>query len=190
MPFQPQAYCGDKENLRPLSGVNSSTSSEIRKNVVSKPDPLAKSASSQFELDCKQWERKLAEASENDPLTVWDGYIRWAQQNSSQNPTHMSSLLSRCTRQFQSDDRYKSDPRYLRIWIKYIDTADKPIDIFTHLERSGIGCDLALFYTSWSLVLELKNAAYPEAYSKLEQGVKRRARPVEQWEHWEQLQMD
>ncbi len=92
----------------------------------------------------------------------------------------MSSLLKRCTRQHQSDQRYKGDPRYLRIWIKYIDTVEQPLEAFAHLERFGIGSDLALFYTSWSLVLELKKAAYADAYSKLEDGIKRRARPPEQ----------
>ena len=135
---------------------------------------------SKFDGECKEWERKLMEASENDPLSVWDGYIRWAHQNSKSNPSHLNGLLLRCTREFQCDDRYKGDPRYLRIWIKYIDTADKPLELFNHLERNGIGSELALFYTSWSLVLELKKAAYPEAYSKLEEGIKRRARPTEQ----------
>ena len=140
----------------------------------------AQSSEIQFEAGCKDWERKLLEASENDPVSIWDGYIRWAQQISSSNPSFLSSLLRRCTKEFQGDERYKNDPRYLRIWIKYIDTSEKPLDLFNHLERNGIGCDLALFYTSWSLVLELKKAAYPEAYSKLEEGITRRARPLEQ----------
>ena len=29
-------------------------------------------------------------------------------------------LLERCTRELQSDDRYKKDIRYLRVWIQYV----------------------------------------------------------------------
>ena len=29
-------------------------------------------------------------------------------------------LLERCTRELQSDNRYKKDIRYLRVWIQYV----------------------------------------------------------------------
>ncbi len=167
----------DKENLRPSLGLN------LGNNISKHPGTTGKSAGqlrTQFESDCQAWEAKLSEAAESDPMAVWDSYIRWAQQNIALKPTHCSSLLKRCTQQYQSSERYKGDPRYLRVWIKYIDTVEQPLETFAHLERCGIGSDLALFYTSWSLVLELKKASYAEAYSKLEDGIKRRARPPEQ----------
>jgi hypothetical protein len=170
---------GDKENLRPAIGVNQANNPTTG---ITNTKAGTKSASNdtQFEAGCKDWERKLLESSENDPVAVWDCYIRWAQQNSVSKPSFLPSLLRRCTSELQRDERYKGDPRFLRIWIKYIDTSDKPLEIFAHLERNGIGCDLALFYTSWSLVLELKKSAFPEALCKLEEGIRRCARPIEQ----------
>ncbi len=167
----------DKENLRPSVGINQGKNSATHPSKTEKP---AGQLFTQFESDCKAWEAKLIEAADSDPIAIWDSYIRWAQQNIALNPAYCSTLLKRCTHQYQSCERYKGDPRYLRIWIKYIDTVDQPLEAFAHLERCGIGSDLALFYTSWSLVLELKKAAYAEAYSKLEDGIKRRARPPEQ----------
>lgn len=35
-------------------------------------------------------------------------------------------LLQRATREFQDESRYKNDPRYLRMWIRYVDTVQAP----------------------------------------------------------------
>ena len=35
-------------------------------------------------------------------------------------------LLQRATRTFQDEEQYKNDPRYLRMWIRYVDTVQAP----------------------------------------------------------------
>jgi len=93
-------------------------------------------------------------------------------------------LLQRCTKEFQDAKQYRNDVRYLRVWIRYIDTVQAcrrpaprpvagrlaqragrprpqdPADVFAFLEARGIGEGLSLLYTSWALVLELKKGTF------------------------------
>jgi len=168
-----------KENVQPLrSGRNPKDLAKQVKGL--KAQPLSNTVSI-FEEASKEWEEKLAEYGGEDPLEVWDEYIKWSQQNATSDKLaeQVIGLLQRCTRKFQATEQYKDDPRYLRIWIKYIDTVTDPADIFEFLEANRIGTNLALFYTSWALVLELKKSMYAEAYQKLDQGLQRKAHPVE-----------
>ena len=136
-----------------------------------------------FKEEVNAWEERISnDAEDDDPLGIWDKYIKWTQQNATGETMSgkVVALLQRCTRRFQSDPRYKNDVRYLQIWVKYIDTVYDPSDIFSFLEANEIGKDLALLYTSWAFVLELKKGMFSEAYNKLEEGLGRRAKPVEQ----------
>ena len=168
-----------KENVQPLrSGRNPKDLAKQVKGL--KAQPLS-STVSLFQAASEEWEEKLSTYSSEDELEVWDEYIKWAQQHATSDKLaeKVIGLLQRCTRKFQATEQYKDDPRYLRIWIKYIDTVNDPADIFQFLEANNIGTGLALFYTSWALVLELKKSMYAEAYQKLDQGLSRKAHPVE-----------
>ncbi len=168
-----------KENVLPISGGRNigTLASRIKlSNVRCQVDQT------NLESEIALWEDRIVKNTSEDPLSVWHEYIKWAQQNFTGDKMagNIVTLLQRCTRKFQCDQRYKNDVRYLQIWIKYIDTVHDPSDIFAFLEANEIGKDLAITYTSWALVLELKKGMYAEAYSKLEEGQKRRAIPVEQ----------
>ena len=168
-----------KENVQPLrAGRNPKDLAKQVKGL--KSQPLTNTVSV-FEEASREWEEKLAGYAGDDPLELWDEYIKWAQQNATSDKLaeQLVGLLQRCTRKFQASEQYKDDPRYLRIWIKYIDTVADPADIFEFLEANRIGTGLALFYTSWALVLELKKSMYAEAYQKLDQAIQRKAHPVE-----------
>jgi hypothetical protein len=168
-----------KENVQPLrAGRNPKDLAKQVKGL--KSQPLTNTVSV-FEQASREWEEKLAGYAGDDPLELWDEYIKWAQQNATSDKLaeQLVGLLQRCTRKFQASEQYKDDPRYLRIWIKYIDTVADPADIFEFLEANRIGTGLALFYTSWALVLELKKSMYAEAYQKLDQAIQRKAHPVE-----------
>jgi hypothetical protein len=168
-----------KENVQPISGGRNiaTLASRIKFGNVH-----CQAEQPNLESEIQLWENRILNGQSEDPLSAWDEYIKWAQQNFTGDKMagNVVALLQRCTRKFQSDQRYKNDVRYLQIWIKYIDTVHDPSDIFSFLEANEIGKDLAVTYTSWALVLELKKGMYAEAYSKLEEGQKRRAKPVEQ----------
>jgi hypothetical protein len=170
-----------KENVLPISsGRNIATLiTRLKQSNLAHHDEK----DDDFKKEMSSWEERISNESENDdPLELWDDYIKWTQQNATGETRsgYVVELLQRCTRRFQNDSKYLNDIRYLQVWVKYIDTVHDPSDIFEFLEINEIGKDLALLYTTWALVLELKKGMYSEAYNKLEEGLKRRAKPVEQ----------
>lgn len=169
-----------KENVQPLAAGRNVKS--LARALKAQEENSPEKTRSIFDDGCSEFEDRLSEEGLEDPMAVWDEYIKWAQQNATSDTLQkrIVPLLQRCTRAFQKDDRYKNDPRYLRAWIKYIDTVHDPADIFAFLEANGIGQRLALFYSSWALVLELKRSQYAEAYAKIEEGINKQAEPVEQ----------
>jgi Mad3/BUB1 homology region 1 len=49
-------------------------------------------------------------------------YIKWVQQayRSGGEKAQLLPLLERCTRELEAFPRYRSDHRYLRLWIRYV----------------------------------------------------------------------
>lgn len=103
------------------------------------------------------WEDRLVDYNGDEPLDVWREYIKWLRRNN-----------------------LTGDLRFLRVCVKQIDNMNDTAGIFELLEINFIGRNLALFYTSWAAVLEFKRGIYTEAYMKLDQGLRLKARPVEQ----------
>lgn len=107
-------------------------------------------------------------------------------------------MIERCTRKFRADPRYKSDLRYLKIWIAYVragsrrpfrswrpdrsrpasqaDRLDDSRDVFAFLEQNGIGTTHALFYLARAIVAE-QQGDYSLAASCYETALERRAEP-------------
>ena len=76
------------------------------------------------------------------------------------------------------NDQFKTDPRFLRVWIQYADLVREPEDIFRFLQVHSIGQDFALFYEAYALFLE-KRGAHKDAMGVYELGIGRFAFPVE-----------
>jgi checkpoint serine/threonine-protein kinase len=136
--------------------------------------------------DCirAEYEAEVANISESDdPLDVYDRYVRWtfdaypSAQATPQSQLHL--LLERATKTFVGDARYKNDPRYLKIWMQYIQLfSDAKRETFVYLSRHGIGEGLALFYEEYAAFLEAAGRwAQAEEVYKL--GMERDARPVQ-----------
>jgi hypothetical protein len=88
-------------------------------------------------------------------------------------------VFQRCTKEFLNDSRYKNDPRYCRIWIQYADLCHDPSDVFAFMKANSIAVGLALFWTSWSFVLDLRSKNYSRAWDVLEEGIRMKASPIE-----------
>ena len=119
-----------------------------------------------------------------DPLEVWVRFIKWAEQtfHSGGRETEILPLLERCTRELreapENFEKYKDDPRYLRVWVKYADLCKEPGDIFTFLVTNDIGQKHTLFYEAYAAFLEIKGA-YTRAAQVYDRGVVMRAAPRE-----------
>lgn len=129
-----------------------------------------------------QFERDIASSTDlDDPLEVWLRYIKWTDETFPQGQSIESGiarLLERCTEQFKNDKQYKSDPRYLRVWLAYSTYSDTPLDIFAFLQRNEIGQELALYYEEYTAVLEKMNRKR-KADEVFQLGLLREARPIE-----------
>src|SRR5579859_1216430 len=137
---------------------------------------------SQHAVQRAQFETDIANSSDlDDPLEVWLRYIKWTDETFPQGQSTESGiaqLIERCTEHFKNDKQYKSDPRYLRVWLAYSTYSDSPLDIFVFLQRNEIGQELALYYEEYAAILERMNRKR-KADEVFQMGLVREARPVE-----------
>ncbi|KAF2640019.1 hypothetical protein P280DRAFT_401157 [Massarina eburnea CBS 473.64] len=132
----------------------------------------------------QQFEKELLAIDESDdPLDIYDRYVKWtldaypSAQNTPQ--SQLCPLLERATKAFQTSTHYKDDPRYLRLWLHYIRFfSDAPREAFAYLARHDIGDKLALFYEEFAAWLETAGR-WTQAEEVYGMGIDREARPVE-----------
>ena len=125
----------------------------------------------------------IAIADSDDPLDVYDRYVKWtlsAYPSAQATPeSQLRPLLERATKAFQSATHYKNDPRYLKLWLNYIRFfSDAPRETFAYLARHNIGEGLALFYEEFAAWLE-GAGRWIQADEVYKLGIEREARPAE-----------
>lgn len=178
---------GQKENIQSLPGGRSA------KKLVAlySPTPLH-GLSSPTPTDTKnvndciraEYETEVQCISESDdPLDVYDRYVRWtldAYPSAQATPqSQLHTLLERATKTFIGSPQYKNDPRYLKLWLHYIQFfADTPRETYMYLSRHGIGESLALFYEEYAAWLEVAGR-WSQAEEVYKLGIEREARPVQ-----------
>lgn len=92
-----------------------------------------------------------------DPLDLHHQYARFVVGHYPAGASATSKLvplLEASTRKFVDDERYKNDPRYLRLWNLYAKHMEQPVDCYRFLFAKGIGEKLASLYEEFALVLE------------------------------------
>ena len=164
-----------KENLQPLK--------QGRKTAILS-ERLQDTATSEREhwiQGRRAFEEKIMQYKGTDPLENWVEYIKWIQQSklSGIGSDEVLGVFQRCTKEFLNVAQYKNDPRYCRIWIQYADLCQDPSDVFAFMKANGIAVGLALFWTSWSFVLDLRSKNYSRAWDVLEEGIRVKAGPIE-----------
>ncbi|KAM0339831.1 hypothetical protein ACHAPU_010784 [Fusarium lateritium] len=179
---------GQKENIQSLPGGRSakklaelySSSSPLQK--LSTPTP----SDTRNVNDCirAEFEEEVENIAESDdPLDVFERYVRWtldAYPSAQATPqSQLHTLLERATKAFIGSTQYKNDPRYLKLWVHYIHFfSDTPRETYMFLSRHGIGESLALFYEEYAAWLEgAGRLAQAEEVYKL--GIERDARPAQ-----------
>lgn len=121
-------------------------------------------------------------AEHDDPLDVYDRYVRWildAYPSAQATPaSQLHTVLERATKAFLAAPQYKNDPRYLKLWLYYIGFfADAPRETFVFLAIHGIGETLALFYEEYAGWLE-GAGRWAQAEEVYKLGIEREARPA------------
>ncbi|KAK3114771.1 protein kinase [Teratosphaeriaceae sp. CCFEE 6253] len=129
------------------------------------------------------FDEELASIDEaDDPLDVYDRYLRWtlgAYPTPQARESQLLPLLERATKSLQTSPQAKNDPRYLKLWLHYIRLfSDAPRETFVYLARNGIGEELALYYEEFAAWLE--NAGrWNQAEEVYKMGLEKEARPSE-----------
>ena len=173
-----------KENIQSLPGGRSAKAlvSTFSPNPLHSPTPgdtrnLNDAIRKEYEIELQN----IAES--DDPLDVYDRYVKWtfsAYTSAQATPeSQLRPLLERATKAFQSTPHYKSDPRYLKLWLNYIRFfSDSPRETFAYLARHNIGEGLALFYEEFAAWLETAGR-WQQANEVYTLGIEREARPTE-----------
>ncbi|OKL61111.1 hypothetical protein UA08_03464 [Talaromyces atroroseus] len=132
----------------------------------------------------QEYEAELeASADSDDPLDVYDRYVKWTlnayPSSQATAESGLLPLLERATKAFLNSAHYRNDPRYLRLWLQYIRLfSDAPRETFSFLARHHVGEGLALFYEEFASWLE-GAGRWTQAEEVYRLGIEREARPQE-----------
>ncbi|XP_048083938.1 mitotic checkpoint serine/threonine-protein kinase BUB1 beta [Alosa alosa] len=161
-----------KENIQPLRrGRAISTLTEALSLQQEGSSAITQRTQQAFESELRIYEG-------DDPLDVWDRYIKWTEQTFPQGgkESNFSVLLERAVMKFTEEKKYYNDVRYVDLWIKFADSCSEPLDIYRYMHAQGIGLMLSAFYIAWSEEYE-KRGNFRNADTTLQDGLKCGAEP-------------
>ncbi|KAL8784599.1 MAG: hypothetical protein Q9213_003854 [Squamulea squamosa] len=175
-----------KENIQSLPGGRSAKALASTYAPLSLNSKLSSPGNTRNLNDAirQEYEQEiLAIADSDDPLDIYDRYVKWtlnAYPSAQATPdSQLRPLLERATKAFQTVTHYKNDPRYLKLWLSYIRFfSDAPRETFAYLARHNIGEGLALFYEEFAAWLE-GAGRWTQAEEVYKLGIEREARPTE-----------
>ncbi|GAX83349.1 hypothetical protein CEUSTIGMA_g10774.t1 [Chlamydomonas eustigma] len=161
-----------KENFVPVrQGRTKATLLEVLDN----PDLVSRQ-----ELDRRKTELRqdIQDYAGDDPIEPWLKLVKWTQEHMCGNKAELQRTLEMCTKELMKFKKYKSDVRFLRLWIHYADCLSDPADIFALLRENRIGDEYALFYEAHGAYYELRGntTAADDIYNE---GIKRCAKPLD-----------
>ncbi|CAM0142731.1 unnamed protein product [Umbelopsis sp. WA50703] len=118
----------------------------------------------------------------DDPITHFDNEIRRILNYHSSADvidleSQLLSVLKATIFYIQKQERYRNDPRYLRIWLMYATYYHDPMHVYTFLARIRIGTNLSAFYETVADFLEQSDRC-SEALTVLSVGVHLNAEPL------------
>ncbi|NXA55934.1 BUB1B kinase, partial [Nothocercus julius] len=138
----------------------------------------------------REFESEIRFYSGDDPLDVWDRYIKWTEQTFPQGgkDSNLSAVLERAVKALNEQQRYYKDPRYLNLWLKFGNCCNEPLDLYSYLHSQEIGTTLAQLYITWAEELEARGS-FKKADLIFQEGLQRKAEPLDKLQsHHRQFQ--
>ncbi|XP_033744264.1 mitotic checkpoint serine/threonine-protein kinase BUB1-like isoform X2 [Pecten maximus] len=132
-------------------------------------------------MNRREFEEELRAYNGNDPFEVWHRYILQMEKccPEGEKDSNLVELLDRCIRMFNNIPHYKADQRYVSAWIRYAGFCKEPLEIYSYMQKQGIGVTLAMFYEAWaSATWQLGSSQNADLI--LQEGVRCQAQPVDQ----------
>ncbi|KAK0046167.1 checkpoint serine/threonine-protein kinase BUB1-like isoform X1 [Biomphalaria pfeifferi] len=139
-----------KENVQPLKEGRSMSFLAAALHSDQEEHTL-KNQQNEFEVELRTY-------SGDDPFDVWDRYIKWTEQNFPKggHDGQQITLIERCLREYQTNEKYLNDVRYIRLWTKFACYSDDPVDVYKYMYDNSIGLGVALLYVEWASAVERK----------------------------------
>ncbi|XP_075469473.1 mitotic checkpoint serine/threonine-protein kinase BUB1 beta isoform X1 [Ascaphus truei] len=173
-----------KENVQPLrQGRVMSTLQEVLSQQESASYTPIQQQKQAFEIEIRFY-------TGEDPLDVWDRYIKWAEQAFPQggNESNLCPLLERVVKIFHEEKRYYGDLRFLKLCLKFAHFCSEPLEVYSYLHSQGIGISFALLYITWAEQYESRGN-FKKADSIFQEGIQHKAEPMDKLEvHHRQFQ--
>ncbi|XP_051477247.1 mitotic checkpoint serine/threonine-protein kinase BUB1 beta isoform X2 [Apus apus] len=173
-----------KENVQPLRQGRVMASLQ---EALSQQDTATHTA---LQLKKQEFESEIRFYAGDDPLDVWDRYIRWTEQTFPQGGKdgNLAAILERAVKALNEQQQYYQDPRYLSIWLKFGNYCNEPLDVYSYLHSQEIGTTLALLYITWAEALEARGS-FKKADLIFQEGLQRKAEPLDKLQsHHRQFQ--
>ncbi|XP_066539870.1 mitotic checkpoint serine/threonine-protein kinase BUB1 beta [Hoplias malabaricus] len=162
-----------KENIQPLR--RGRDISALHQALQQQEGPI-----SALNQQKQAYETELRMYDGDDPLDVWDRYIKWTEQNYPQGgkESSLNILLERAVMKFTEEKKYHNDARYVDLWIRFAEGCSEPLDVYRYMQGQGIGTMQAAFYIAWSEEYE-KIGNSRMADSVFQDGLKCGANPID-----------
>ncbi|KAG0179645.1 hypothetical protein DFQ28_002519 [Apophysomyces sp. BC1034] len=133
----------------------------------------------------ENFDRQLESIDDHDdPLSVYVNYIQFTMEmypQGNNEESNLVALLHEATKRFENSERYKSDPRYLNVWIQYTRHVEEPKEIYLLLMQKGIGQKLTRYYEEYADYYE-RRGKYEEAKQVYDYGIQCNAEPLRRLE--------
>ncbi|XP_065876772.1 mitotic checkpoint serine/threonine-protein kinase BUB1-like [Euphorbia lathyris] len=126
--------------------------------------------------------------SVQDPLLPWLVSIKKALDNKAFGGD-LNKLLVDCIQTFKHDAKYRNDPRFLKIWLLYLEGVEDYETVFKEMEKNNICSDHSVLYELYASLLEAKGN-WQQAHVVYRIGISRKAKPLERLEVAHSLFLD
>ncbi|XP_057716113.1 mitotic checkpoint serine/threonine-protein kinase BUB1 beta [Corythoichthys intestinalis] len=171
-----------KENIQPLRrGRNMSALLQALSHSKDGLNPAVLQQRQAFESELRLYDG-------DDPLDVWDRYIKWTEQMFPQGgkESNLSTLLEQAVTRYADETKYHNDARYVDLWIKYAGHCLERLDIYRYMKAQGIGTTRASFYIAWAEELE-NRGEFLKADLIFQEGFKMFAQPLDKLQQFHKL---
>lgn len=111
-------------------------------------------------------------------VAAWVAYIRGVEEAYPCDPGRAVDVRERCARALKDDAQYRNDPRYVGVWLDYIDALARPAEAFRYLHKKKIGDSLSIFWVAWALSAET-DAKFKLAADLYDRGLAKNAQPID-----------
>ncbi|CAH0557013.1 unnamed protein product [Brassicogethes aeneus] len=167
-----------KENIQPLRGGRNPTQLGIALQAQTNPELQL-----ELEKQKEEFESAIRNYNGEDPLDNYYHYISWVEQSY---PKHghegnLVALLEHCLAKFENDVRYSDDRRFCKLWIKYIDLQQNPLELYHMMHAQNLCRGCADLYRAWAYYHEAAQD-FQGANNVLELGKRALAQPYEELE--------